>query len=124
MPGVLRTERKEDPLPIVEFAYKLTPRAERILKAASAEAAKRGHEYVGAEHIFWALMADPDSVPTQILERAGVRASAVQQVEEVIANSIPSDLVMDRDGNVIGHMTIGPKSEARIVDDEGNEVQA
>lgn len=73
----------------VEFAHKLTPRAERILAAASVEASKRGHEYVGAEHIFWALMADSDSVPAQVLEKAGVRSSAVQELERIIANSNP-----------------------------------
>lgn len=110
-------------MPTIEFAYKLTPRAERILRAANDEAARRGHEYIGAEHLFWALMADPDSVPSQILERAGVRTAAIQQVEQTIADSVPSDLVVDRNGNVIGHMTIGPNGEARMVDDEGNEVQ-
>lgn len=110
-------------MPTVEFDYKLTPRAERVLKAASEEARRRGHEYVGTEHLFWALMGDPDSVPAQVLENAGVRDSAVQEVERIIANSVPSDLVVDRDGNVIGHMTIGPAGKARIVDDDGREVE-
>lgn len=111
-------------MPTVEFDYKLTPRAERILRVASDEARRLGHEYVGAEHLFWAIMADPDSVPTQIAEKAGVRAALVKEVEDAIADSIPSDFVVDRDGNIIGHMTIGSNGEARIVDDEGNEVQS
>ena len=69
----------------IEFAYNLTPRAERILMAASDEASKRGHNYVGTEHIFWALMGDPHSVPAQVLEAAGVRSSAVEEIERIIA---------------------------------------
>jgi ATP-dependent Clp protease ATP-binding subunit ClpA len=110
-------------VPNVEFAYRLTPRAESILSAASEEATRRGHNYVGTEHLFWALMADPGSVPSQVLQAAGVRASAVREVEDIIANSVPSDLAVDRDGNVIGHMTIGPDGKARVVDDEGNEIE-
>jgi hypothetical protein len=108
-------------VPTVDIDYTLTPRAERVLRAAS-EARRRGHEYVGAEHLFWALMGNPDSVPAQVLEKAGVRDSAVQDVERIIGNSVPSDLVVDLDGNVIGHMTVGPGGEARIVDDDGREV--
>lgn len=70
----------------VEFSYKLTPRAERILAAASQEASKRGHDYVGAEHLFWALMADPESVPTQVMEKAGVKETMVKEVERAITN--------------------------------------
>lgn len=107
----------------VEFAYKLTPRAERILAAASDEASKRGHGYVGTEHIFWALMADPRSLPAMVLEKAGVRTSAVQEIERLIATSKPSNLVADRDGNIIGRMVSGPDGTPRVVDDDGNEIE-
>lgn len=64
-------------------------------------------------------MADSDSVPTQVLEKAGVRASAVHEIEKIIANSKPSNLVMDRDGKVIGRMVLGPDGKSRVEYDDG-----
>ena len=105
----------------VEFPYKLTPRAERILAAAGAEAARRRHDYIGAEHLFWALMADAGSIPSQVLEKAGVRSDAVQEVERIIATSKPSNLVADRDGNIVGKMVMGPDGHPRVAPLDEND---
>ena len=52
---------KEDPGP------RPTPRYQQILRSAAEMATNQGHEYVGAEHLFLAIMADPDAVPTQVM---------------------------------------------------------
>lgn len=44
-----------------------TPRYQRIVAAASEAARESGHAYVGAEHLFLAIIRDRDSVPAQVL---------------------------------------------------------
>lgn len=46
-----------------------TPRLKRILAAGAEQAAARGHDFVGVEHVFLAMLADGDSVPVQLLGR-------------------------------------------------------
>lgn len=44
-----------------------TPRFHRILGAAGEIARSMGHPYLGVEHLFLAILRDPDAVPTQAL---------------------------------------------------------
>jgi ATP-dependent Clp protease ATP-binding subunit ClpA len=44
-----------------------TPRFHRVLGAAAGIARSRGHSYIGVEHLFLAILHDPDAVPTQAL---------------------------------------------------------
>jgi ATP-dependent Clp protease ATP-binding subunit ClpC len=44
-----------------------TPRVQRILGAADEIARSTGHPYLGVEHLFLAILRDPDAVPTQAL---------------------------------------------------------
>ncbi|SDK85621.1 Clp protease N-terminal domain-containing protein [Streptomyces indicus] len=44
-----------------------TPRYEQVLAEAERIAAGLGHDYVGVEHIFLAVLRDPAAVPTQVL---------------------------------------------------------
>jgi ATP-dependent Clp protease ATP-binding subunit ClpA len=46
-----------------------TPRLKRILADSAEQAASRGHEFVGVEHVFLAMLADGASVPVQLLGR-------------------------------------------------------
>ena len=48
---------------------KSTPRYDRIVAASRQIAWDLGHSYVGVEHLFLAIVQDPDAVPTQILRR-------------------------------------------------------
>jgi ATP-dependent Clp protease ATP-binding subunit ClpA len=48
---------------------KSTPRYERIVAASREIAWDLGHNYVGVEHLFLAIVQDPDAVPTQVLSR-------------------------------------------------------
>jgi len=44
-----------------------TPRYDRIVAASRQIAWDLGHSYVGVEHLFLAIVDDPDAVPTQVL---------------------------------------------------------
>jgi ATP-dependent Clp protease ATP-binding subunit ClpC len=46
-----------------------TPRLKRILADSAQQAATRGHDFVGVEHVFLAMLADGSSVPIQLLGR-------------------------------------------------------
>jgi ATP-dependent Clp protease ATP-binding subunit ClpA len=47
-----------------------TPRFQRVLDAAAEIARSMGHSYIGVEHLFLAILRDPDAVPTQALAEA------------------------------------------------------
>jgi ATP-dependent Clp protease ATP-binding subunit ClpA len=49
-----------------------TPRYEQILDAAADIARGRGDIHVGVEHLMLAILADPDSIPTQELGALGI----------------------------------------------------
>jgi ATP-dependent Clp protease ATP-binding subunit ClpA len=44
-----------------------TPRYYSVLGGASEIARAMGHPYAGVEHLFLAIIHDPDAVPTQVL---------------------------------------------------------
>lgn len=46
-----------------------TPRYWKITGAAAAIAREMGHEHIGVEHLFLAMLADPRAVPTQVLSQ-------------------------------------------------------
>lgn len=49
-----------------------TDHARKALDQAQAEAKKRGHNFVGTEHLLLALIADPESIASGILEAYGM----------------------------------------------------
>ena len=48
---------------------KSSPRYGRIVATSRQIAWDLGHRYVGVEHLFLAVVDDPDAVPTQVLSR-------------------------------------------------------
>jgi hypothetical protein len=48
---------------------KSTPRYDRIVAASRQIAWDSGHTYVGVEHLFLAIVQEPDAVPTQVRSR-------------------------------------------------------
>jgi ATP-dependent Clp protease ATP-binding subunit ClpA len=44
-----------------------TPRYSRILDASVGIARSMGHDHVGVEHLFLAIINDPDAIPTRQL---------------------------------------------------------
>jgi ATP-dependent Clp protease ATP-binding subunit ClpA len=53
--------------------------AERYLVPAAAEARRRGHRYIGTEHILATLVQDPTSRAAQILTELGATPNAIDQ---------------------------------------------
>ena len=53
--------------------------AERYLLPAAAEARRRGHRYIGTEHILATLIQDPSSCAARILTELGATPTAIDQ---------------------------------------------
>ena len=74
---------------------KSTPRYDRIVAASRQIAWDLGHSYVGVEHLFLAIVQDPNAVPTQVLSRFVPRAQVGAAVRDLITSdgwgSQPSD---------------------------------
>ncbi|MBN1441620.1 MAG: ATP-dependent Clp protease ATP-binding subunit [Planctomycetes bacterium] len=54
------------------MAVKFTERAEKVLLAAGSEAKRRGHDYVGTEHLLFGILAQKSSIAVQALEKSHV----------------------------------------------------
>ena len=65
---------------------KSTPRYERIVAASRQIAWNLGHSYVGVEHLFLAIVQDPDAVPTQVLSRFVPPAQVGAAVRDLITS--------------------------------------
>ena len=50
----------------------LTPRTKRIIEVAMAEALRRGHSYIGTEHLLMGIVREPDCFAARILAALGV----------------------------------------------------
>ena len=65
---------------------KSTPRYDRIVAASLQIAWNLGHNYVGVEHLFLAIVQDPDAVPTQVLDRFVPPAQVGAAVHDLITS--------------------------------------
>jgi len=65
---------------------KSTPRYDRIIANSRQIAWDLGHNYVGVEHLFLAIVDDPDAVPTQVLSRFVDPAHAGGAVRDLITS--------------------------------------
>jgi hypothetical protein len=63
-----------------------SPRYDRIVAASRQIAWDLGHRYVGVEHLFLAIVQDPDAVPTQVLRRFVPRARVGAAVRDLITS--------------------------------------
>jgi ATP-dependent Clp protease ATP-binding subunit ClpA len=68
----------------VEIQPRPTPRVEQTLKRAGSEAARRGHDYLGTEHLLLAIIADPDGIAGRVLRDLGVDELAAERVREIM----------------------------------------
>lgn len=68
----------------VEIQPRPTPRVERTLERAGIEATRRGHDYLGTEHLLLAVIADPDGIAGRVLRDLGVDEVAAQRVREIM----------------------------------------
>lgn len=69
-----------------------TPRYRKIVEAASNTASDQGHQHVGAEHLFLAIIGDPLAVPTQVL----AKIADVEQVQTGAARKCSNRGAHDR----------------------------
>ncbi len=63
---------------------KFSERARRALTRAQEEAQHFGHNYIDTEHILLGLIAEEDSVASQVLANLGVSVSKVRSAVEFI----------------------------------------
>lgn len=61
-----------------------TPRVRRTWAAAEAEANRRGHDYLGTEHLLLALLADRDGIAGRVLGELGVAEEAGRQLRAIM----------------------------------------
>lgn len=64
----------------------LTPRMGTALLVAKETSGRFGQKHLGTEHIFLAILLDPHSIPSQILEDIGVREQVIKEIETMLAS--------------------------------------
>jgi ATP-dependent Clp protease ATP-binding subunit ClpA len=62
------------------------PRYDRIVAASRQIAWDLGHNYVGVEHLFLAIVQDPNAVPTQVLSRFAPPGQVGAAVRDLITS--------------------------------------
>ena len=67
-------------------AFGYTPRTKRVLEMSKAEANKLGQNYVGTEHILFALLLETEGVANRILRDLGVNTKELY--EKMIAATV------------------------------------
>lgn len=70
----------------VEDNPPLTPRARELIREATSEALKLGHNYVGTEHLLLAQFIDKDAIASKVLAALGathemVRARVIERLQ-------------------------------------------
>ena len=79
----------------VHTTKRATPRVERIWATAESEAEKRGHDFVGTEHLMKALADDPEGVAGWMLLTLGVRDQLARELEELLDSLAVRDTAAD-----------------------------
>ncbi len=68
----------------------LSPRTKRVIELAIDEARRRGHDYIGTEHLLLGLVREQGGVAVEILRSLGVSPEQIRrQTEETIAKQPP-----------------------------------
>ena len=49
-------------------------------------ARQHGQTHVGTEHVFLAILLDPHSIPSQMLNEIGVREQVMKEIETLLAS--------------------------------------
>lgn len=61
-----------------------TPRYEKICALAAEQASRRGHHYVGVEHLMLAILLEGESVPAQALTLRGTLGEFRSDLEGIM----------------------------------------
>ena len=79
------TDELPDPIP---FA----PATKRALEMAAREALRRGHNYIGTEHLLLAVLADPESVGSRVLTSLGITARETsERIDQMLAQLVATE---------------------------------
>jgi ATP-dependent Clp protease ATP-binding subunit ClpC len=79
-------------------AYDFTNRVRGALIKAREEAQLRHHEYVGPEHLLLGLLAEEDTLVTDVLENLGAKPMDLQTaVEHMVRDGVPTGRVQAPD---------------------------
>lgn len=76
-------------------AYDWSDRTRGLLATARDEAARRGHEYVGPEHLLLALITDERATATAILRELGATAATIRTTTELVLTAGTSTGLVD-----------------------------
>lgn len=68
---------------------RFTDHARNVMALANQEAQRFGHEYVGTEHILWALAREVHGVAAAVLEHFGVDLKPLRKEVEVLLDGRP-----------------------------------
>jgi ATP-dependent Clp protease ATP-binding subunit ClpC len=93
-----------------------TPRFQRVLGTASEIARSMGHTYLGVEHLFLAILRDPDAVPTQALAEVADTGEAERHLLAIMSSasySAPSTAVHRPSGSGEDGTGTGPGGPLR-----------
>ncbi len=92
-----------------------TPRSKKILEAAFTEARGLGHSYVGAEHLWLALMREREGVAARVLVDLGIDLRVAR--EQLLA-----ELTEEGEGGEGGASAQGGKSDTKTLDQFGRDL--
>jgi ClpA/ClpB-like protein len=73
---------------------KVTARMRTALLSSSELSGEFGHSHIGCEHVFLAILADQNSLPSQVMERLGWRTDVIDEIGQIMR----SDLYNKREG--------------------------
>lgn len=85
---------------------RFTEHARDVMALASQEAQRFGHEYIGTEHLLWALAKEARGVAAAVLEHFGVDLKPLRKEVEALLAGRPHAATTER---------LPPKPEARNV---------
>lgn len=106
-------------LPILD----LTPRARDLLRTAKMDARELGHDYVGVEHLLFAILAEKHGIAAEVVDLLGVREDLHRGLREALRRpSEPSNRILDNAGNVIAYLLVNADGEHDVVSPDGDAV--
>jgi ATP-dependent Clp protease ATP-binding subunit ClpA len=88
-----------------------------LLQEATSEAARRGHEHVGSEHLLLVLASTPGNFARSILDHIADADLIANGVDQVISSDDYANAGSNEaweNGELVGHMVVGPDGKPRL----------
>lgn len=87
------------PLKSPDEKLTINKQAEKVLKITVLEAKQLRNEWVSTEHLFLAILKNPDNVATQILEKHDVNYEIFKSELDYLQNELKGETPRDEDGD-------------------------